>query len=195
MIRSLIAVTALLAGNSLQAQRWNELYEPREFDGMPVRVMKPLGFDANQNYPVIVSLHGAGGKGTNNQKQLKDWNRQLSEPERRKNFPCYVVAPQADSLWNADDLKNIKDLIESLPSVDMNRIYLMGHSMGGHGTYIFIQLDPGYFAAAAPSAGSGGPGPPPPHARRWHKAVRRQNSWDHASCRDVLWHRLWFRAG
>jgi predicted peptidase len=27
--------------------------------------------------------------------------------------------------------------------------------MGGHGTYIFIQLDPGYFAAAAPSAGSG----------------------------------------
>jgi predicted peptidase len=27
--------------------------------------------------------------------------------------------------------------------------------MGGHGTYILIQLDPGYFAAAAPSAGSG----------------------------------------
>src|SRR5210317_750709 len=27
--------------------------------------------------------------------------------------------------------------------------------MGGHGTYIFIQLDPSYFAAAAPSAGSG----------------------------------------
>jgi len=27
--------------------------------------------------------------------------------------------------------------------------------MGGHGTYIFIQLDPDYFAAAAPSAGSG----------------------------------------
>ena len=27
--------------------------------------------------------------------------------------------------------------------------------MGGHGTYILIQIDPGYFAAAAPSAGSG----------------------------------------
>ena len=27
--------------------------------------------------------------------------------------------------------------------------------MGGHGTHIFIQLDPNYFAAAAPSAGSG----------------------------------------
>ena len=32
---------------------------------------------------------------------------------------------------------------------------MMGHSMGGHGTYIFIQIDPDYFAAAAPSAGSG----------------------------------------
>ena len=27
--------------------------------------------------------------------------------------------------------------------------------MGGHGTYIFTQLDPDFFAAAAPSAGSG----------------------------------------
>lgn len=27
--------------------------------------------------------------------------------------------------------------------------------MGGHGTYIFIQIAPEYFAAAAPSAGSG----------------------------------------
>ena len=27
--------------------------------------------------------------------------------------------------------------------------------MGGHGTYILTQLDPDYFAAAAPSAGSG----------------------------------------
>ena len=106
-------------------------------------------------YPVILSLHGAGGKGTNNNKQLKDWNRQLAEPQRRKDFPCYVVAPQAPSLWNAEQLKTIKALIKTLPAVDMKRIYIMGHSMGGHGTYIYIQLDPDYFAAAAPSAGSG----------------------------------------
>ena len=37
----------------------------------------------------------------------------------------------------------------------MDRIYILEHSMGGHGTYIFIQLDPDFFAAAAPSAGSG----------------------------------------
>ncbi len=155
MLRLIIVVALLLVGSTADAQQWRELYEPSVFDGMPVRVMKPIGFDPSKSYPVIVSLHGGGGKGTDNQKQLKDWNRQLAESQRRKDFPCYVVAPQAAELWDSDDLKNVKALIAKLPSVDMNRIYVMGHSMGGHGTYIFIQLDPEYFAAAAPSAGSG----------------------------------------
>lgn len=137
------------------ADPWDSVYEPQVFEGLPFRVMKPFGFDAKKNYPVIVSLHGAGGKGTNNDKQLKDWNRQLAEKERRKEFPCYVVAPQAPGLWNAEHLKKIQALIKTLPAVDMDRIYCLGHSMGGHGTYIFIQLAPDYFAAAAPSAGSG----------------------------------------
>ena len=122
---------------------------------MPCRVMRPMGFDSAKRYPVIVSLHGAGGKGADNRKQLKDWNRQLADERRRTDFPCYVVAPQSTGLWNAEHLKQIKKVIEGLPSVDMDRIYIMGHSMGGHGTYIFTQFDPGYFAAAAPSAGSG----------------------------------------
>ena len=79
----------------------------------------------------------------------------LAEKQRRAKFPCYVVAPQANELWNASHLKQIKKVVGELPWVDMYRIYILGHSMGGHGTYIFIQLDPDYFAAAAPSAGSG----------------------------------------
>ncbi len=57
--------------------------------------------------------------------------------------------------WDAEHFRKIKAFIKTPPSVDMDRIYILGHSMGGHGTYIFIQLDPAYFAAAAPSAGSG----------------------------------------
>jgi predicted peptidase len=134
---------------------WVDLYERHLHSEMPYRLMKPHGIDSEKSYPVIVSLHGAGGKGTDNNKQLKDWNRQLAEPQRRKDFPCYVVAPQAAGLWNAEHFRKIKALIKTLPSVDMDRIYILGHSMGGHGTYIFMQLDPNYFAAAAPSAGSG----------------------------------------
>ena len=147
-----LAGLLLLSCPANASERWDALYEPQVFEGMPCRVMKPLGLDSKKSYPVIVSLHGAGGKGMNNDKQLKDWNRQLAEKQRRKAFPCYVVAPQAAGLWNAEHLDKIKALIKRLPSVDMDRIYVMGHSMGGHGTYIFIQLDPEYFAAAVPSA-------------------------------------------
>ena len=51
--------------------------EPQEFQGMPYRVMKPLDFDSENVYPVIVSLHGTGGKGANHDRQLKDGSRQL----------------------------------------------------------------------------------------------------------------------
>ncbi len=157
LVASLFVVSVFVGqSDSLcAAERWQTVYEPQVFEGMPCRVMKPFGFDSDKSYPLIVSLHGAGGKGINNDKQLKDWNRQLAEPQRRKDFPCYVVAPQSTGLWNAEHLEKTKKLIKTLPSVDMNRIYILGHSMGGHGTYIFIQLDPNYFAAAAPSAGSG----------------------------------------
>ncbi|MAH13902.1 MAG: alpha/beta hydrolase, partial [Verrucomicrobia bacterium] len=86
--------------------------------------MKPIKFDSAKKYPVILSLHGAGGKGTNNRKQLKDWNRQLADPKRRNQFPCYVVAPQAPGLWNGEQLKIIQKIIAELPSADLDRIYI-----------------------------------------------------------------------
>ncbi len=38
-------------------------------------------------------------------------------------------------------------------SVDQDRVYVLGHSMGGHGTWNAIWQDPKRFAAAIPSAG------------------------------------------
>jgi predicted peptidase len=138
-----------------QNRDWVELYEPHVHKERSYRLMKPINFDAGNRYPVIVSLHGGGGKGTDNRKQLKGWNKLLAEEQTRTDYPSYVLAPQANSLWDAEHLQNIKDIIKELPSVDMNRIYILGHSMGGHGTNILIQIDPDYFAAAAPSAGTG----------------------------------------
>jgi len=134
---------------------WIKLYEPNTHNEMPYRLMKPISFDQRKRYPVIVSLHGAGGRGADNRKQLRDWNRLLADKKRRTDYPCYILAPQSQGLWNKTHLKNIKSIIKALPSVDMDRIYILGHSMGGHGTYILIQVDAEYFAAAAPSAGSG----------------------------------------
>ena len=150
MTRYISPLLAFLIGLSkITAQDVYSIYETIPNAGIPCRVMKPIKFDSAKKYPVILSLHGAGGKGTNNRKQLKDWNRQLADPKRRNQFPCYVVAPQAPGLWNGEQLKIIQKIIAELPS-EPRPIYIR-HSMGGHGTYIYIQLAPKYFAAAAPS--------------------------------------------
>ncbi len=139
------------------SEDWVDLYEPHADSEMPYRLMKPLGFDSSKRYPVIVSLHGGGGRGTDNRKQLRNWNKPLAEKQVRSDYPSYVLAPQSARLWDGAQLKKIKEIIATLPSIDMDRIYMLGHSMGGHGTLILIQIDPGYFAAAAPSAGTGLP--------------------------------------
>ncbi len=137
------------------SEEWIRLYEPHADDEMPYRLMRPHGFNSSQRYPVIVSLHGGGGRGADNRKQLRVWNRLLADGAIRSAYPSYVLAPQSPRLWDAAHLEKIKQIVAALPSADTDRIYILGHSMGGHGTFILLQIDPGYFAAAAPSAGTG----------------------------------------
>ena len=66
-----------------EVQEWMDLYVPYADDVMPYRLMEPMGFDVRKRYPVIVSLHGGGGSGKDNRKQLKVWNNQLAESQRR----------------------------------------------------------------------------------------------------------------
>lgn len=164
-LRCLLLFIFLVSSAGLFAQdaarkpsdNWVDLYEPYPDDGMPYRLMMPYGYDSKKRYPLIVSLHGGGGTGTDNRKQLKQWNQQLAKKNIRREYPCYVLAPQATHLWDGEHLRKIQAIIAELPSVDMDRIYMMGHSMGGHGTNILVQIDSGYFAAIAPSAGTGRP--------------------------------------
>ncbi len=83
------------------SEDWVDLYRPHADSEMPYRLMKPLRFDSNKRYPVVVSLHGGGGRGTDNRKQLRDWNKLLAEEQRRSDYPCYVLTPQANGLWDA----------------------------------------------------------------------------------------------
>ncbi|MEI6556281.1 MAG: dienelactone hydrolase family protein [Paludibacter sp.] len=135
------------------------LFDNLKVGELPYRLLKPLNFDTKKKYPVILSLHGAGGRGTDNVKQIADskWLKYLAGEEIRSTYSCYIVGPQSMGLWSEEQLALLKTIIKELPSVDLNRIYILGHSMGGHGSYRFIQFDPTFFAAAAPSAGSGLP--------------------------------------
>jgi len=147
---------------------------------MPYRLFVPSGYDSNTSYPLVLFLHGAGERGTDNNAQLTA-NRGATlwaENANQAAFPCFVVAPQCPSNaqwvntnWSngsfsiddipvSSELKMVKDLLETLQTqynIDATRLYITGISMGGYGTWDFILRYPGMFKAAIPICGAGDP--------------------------------------
>ena len=56
---------------------WMDIYEKRNYGSMPYRLLRPIDIADHPEtaYPLIFSLHGAGGKGTDNIKNLRHWNQ------------------------------------------------------------------------------------------------------------------------
>ena len=67
---------------------------------MPYRLFRP---EPAGKLPLVMYLHGSGGLGDDNEKQLGLGNtfgtRVWALPANQKRFPCYVVAPQTDRGW------------------------------------------------------------------------------------------------
>ncbi|MEC8554632.1 MAG: alpha/beta fold hydrolase [Planctomycetota bacterium] len=82
------------------------LYEPGEFKGVPYRLMKPINFDPQKTYPLILSLHGGSGRGTQNTKNILIWNEYLADEKLRRKHPCFVLVPQSNGPW----LDNTSDI-------------------------------------------------------------------------------------
>ena len=140
---------------------------------MPYRLFRP---EAAGTLPLVMYLHGSGGLGDDNEKQLGLGNffgtRVWILPEHQKRFPCYVVVPQTDRGWikydyskrTAQELPGLGDgsrlaleivdrLTREFP-IDQRRIYVTGQSMGGAGVWNVIANRPSLFAAAIPCCGS-----------------------------------------
>ncbi|MFP4691820.1 MAG: prolyl oligopeptidase family serine peptidase [Bacteroidales bacterium] len=107
----------------------------------------PANMDPDRSYPAIFSLHGASVDATGpNGYTQKDW--------------CWVIAPTNRGRYGFDWEKQGKvNALNSLShaittfGLDPSRIYLSGHSMGGHGSWVLSTSHPHLFAAVAPSAG------------------------------------------
>lgn len=162
---------------SLSAQ--NELFLKKEFiykgDMLPYRILFPENYDKTKFYPLVLFLHGAGERGKDNEKQLVHGSSLFTDPQNRENFPAIVVFPQCpeNDFW-APVHREGKDFVflntkKPTPSmqlvirllnkiikeeaVDKNRIYVLGLSMGGMGTFDLICRQPKKFAAAIPICG------------------------------------------
>lgn len=113
----------------------------------------PKDFNREQLWPLMVFLHGGSGRGDDLEK-VKPHVHGLLENVINGNYPFILVAPQCPKgrYWSSqvDMLTGLLDKVISTYSVDPNRIYLTGMSMGGHGTWDLAAEHPNRFAAIAP---------------------------------------------
>lgn len=140
------------------------------------RFLRPPETEAAGRYPLILFLHGAGERGTDNQAQLKYLPTWLADSPLRQQYPCFVIAPQCrpDQRWSPFSWsdKTSSPLATNLTvdlaaavaalnevcvneAVDPQRIYLTGLSMGGYGAWELVARYPERFAAVVPICGGG----------------------------------------
>ncbi len=79
------------------------VYVNQKGERMPYRLFTPARLEPGRTYPLVVFLHGAGGSGTDNAKQLEDGNRYgalvWALPENQARHPAFVLAPQSNWNW------------------------------------------------------------------------------------------------
>ena len=151
-------------------------------DELPYRLFTPAAAPsaAGAKFPLLLLLHGAGGRGTDNLLQIQGMNACIGAgiwtlPEHQAAHPCYVLAPQCPpepAAWTelgdwklesrphhpqpTPPLAQVMELLDQILTtqpVDLGRVYVLGPSMGGFGAWDLLVRQPGRFAAAVPVCG------------------------------------------
>lgn len=132
-----------------------------------------------QSPAMVVFLHGAGERGSDNKAQLKHGVSDLLKWIQAHHKNVVVLVPQCNQgVWwaNASHVRSaqgakladdtsmmltmvfeVADRLAKENQVDPQRIYITGLSMGGFGTFAAVARRPDYFAAAMPICGGGDP--------------------------------------
>ncbi len=136
------------------------------------RVLLPDHYEEGGNFPLVLFLHGAGERGDDNVSQLTWGAGMFVNPVNREKYPAVVLFPQcpAGQSWSnsmqatgdaAPLMQAVKELVDhylASGKIDANRVYVLGLSMGGMGTFDMVCRWPELFAAAVPICGAINPG-------------------------------------
>jgi predicted esterase len=131
---------------------------------MPYRLYIPPAYDGTKAYPMVLALHGLGGT---EDSMFGQAYRVPVEAEKRGYIVASPLGYRIDGGYGRAATKagtlSEADVMEVLARVrhdykiDDNRIYLLGHSMGGFGTWVLGPKYPTIWAAMAPISGGGQP--------------------------------------
>jgi predicted peptidase len=146
-------------------------YRSPSGEAMAYRLFVPPDYDAAKKYPIVLWLHGAAGRGSDNFSQLAGGNSPGSHfwttPQNQAKYHAFVLAPQVDATkgWARPHTNTppvairlaleILDTIEKKYSIDRAREYVVGQSMGGEGVWAALSIAPQRFAAAIALCGYG----------------------------------------
>lgn len=171
----LSCLALILLATVVSGQKREDVLVAKVFKGsqgriMPYRLFVPANYDKQKKYPLVLYLHGGGGRGDDNLKQIEGGNGYIvdlliARPSQANN-PSIVLVPQSpgvgwvdyDSITPTPYLGLVFELISEIEhsySIDIHRRYVLGQSMGGFGTFAIITMQPKMFAAAVPVCGGG----------------------------------------
>ncbi len=180
MKKIIFASLAVFCWMQLVAQQEDfikDVYLSSQGDSLLFRQLNPQQVVPGKKYPLVVFLHGAGERGNDNEAQLTHGGNMFTNPVNREKYPAFVLFPQcpAEEYWApktlpdnlrgipfevdppiSTPLQSVKELIDRTISrypIDTDRIYVVGLSMGGMGTFDLLCRYPDLFAAAVPICG------------------------------------------
>ena len=160
----------------------NSVFEKKEFTRngytLRYRLYIPRNYDCGEMYPLALFLHGAGERGSDNEKQMTVALPTIFADPSSPVYDSIVMAPQCPEgrQWVASDYETGTYSIADTPetavlentlaaldevikeyNVDVDRIYVTGISMGGYGTWDLLSRHGARFAAGMPICGGGDP--------------------------------------
>jgi predicted peptidase len=135
------------------------------FEGLAYNLFIPRNYDKNKSYPLVQFIHDASVCGEDPKCTLAQgvgalvWMTEKAQEKQE----CFVLAPQyappslVDDDWHVDDRlelgKRLLDHIVSKYSIDKNRLYTTGQSMGCMSSMVLNLRYPDLFAASLLVAG------------------------------------------
>lgn len=132
------------------------IFEEKNIKKIDYVVRYPDNYEKGKKYPVIIFLHGAGSR-MKPLSRLK-LNNFFQVTSQHEGFPFVCVAPMCNANSWFDVFEDLQEFVREVVNAqyaDSERIYLMGNSMGGYGTWQLAMTMPEYFAAIVPICGGG----------------------------------------